>query len=344
MQLIQEMKTSKNFVLFLLCLTLFWPLSTASADDATPTSATRTLPTPAEIIDAVNSLRTSNGLPALAAHPVLMQIAQEEANGIASGLPGHWRPGNMTLGQWMMSLGYPLLGDLSQDGYRSENWVVADTAEEAINIWLSDDPHTNTMLATERSDIGAGVSSNADGIYVVIETAWQTASGKMQYNAYPTLTALAGSVQYSGTGDYSQYMMPVAPNTALPSGEVYHEVQYGQTLWGIAINYNTTIKQIQQLNNLSDTTITVGQKLLVLKGATQPAPISAPTATGTPSVIYFATPEPTRISLPTPTQTIQPIFDFSAQSDQETRFGIGAIIFTAVLLAGIFTAMTRRKA
>jgi len=337
------MKTSKKVLLFLLFLTFLLPLNIVSADDATPTPESRALPTPAEVIDAVNHLRISNGLLPLAAHPVLMQIAQEEANGIASGLPGHWRPGGITLGQWMISLGYPLLGDLSQDGYRSENWIMADTAEGAITAWLSDDPHTNTMLSTERSDIGAGISSNADGIYVVIETAWQTASGKMQYNAYPTLTALASVAQNYSSGDYSQYMMPVAPSTALPNGEVYHEVQYGQTLWGIAINYGTTIKQIQQLNNLLNTNITVGQKLLVLRGVTQPAPISTPNIAETPPITYFSTPTPTRVLYSTPTSTIQPLFDFSGQNNQQTTFGIGAIVFTAVLLAGIFTAMTRKK-
>lgn len=336
------MKTSRNILLFLLFLAVVFPLSVVSAEDPTPTT-TPALPTPFEIIDAVNSLRISNGLPALAVHSVLMQIAQEEVNGIASGLPGHWRPGNITLGQWMMSLGYPLLGDLSQDGYRSENWVIASTPEDAINAWLSDDIHTNTMLSSERSDIGAGVAANADGIYVVIETAWQTNSGKMQSNAYPTLTALASSVQSDKPGDYSQYMMPVAYNTALPNGEVYHEVQYGQTLWSIAINYNTTIKQIRQLNNLFDDTITVGQKLLVLRNATQPVSISIPTVTGTPLPAYFASPTPNRVSYFTSTPTIQPAFDLSGQNDQQTMFGVGAIAFTAIVLAGIFTAISRKK-
>ena len=328
---------------FFFILSILFPLRKVVAQG--PASESPVLPTPAEVIEAVNNLRISNGLPALAVHPVLMQIAQQEAYGIASGYGGHWRPNNMTLGQWMMSLGYPLWGDLSQDGYRSENWVNANTAQEAVNAWLSDDPHTNTMLATERSDIGAGVSSNADGIYVVIETAWQTPSGKMQFNAYPTLTALAIYPQNPGTGEPSQYMMPIAPNTALPNGEVYHEVQYGQTLSGIAIKYNTTVKQIQQLNNISDgNTITVGQKILVVKGATQPA--STLVSTGTPTMAFIPTqskPAPTHVLVSTSTPTNQPLFNYSGHDKRENMLGIGAIILTAILLAGIFTAMLKRK-
>jgi LysM repeat protein len=273
-----------------------------------------------------------------------MQIAQQEAYGIASGNPGHWRPSGMTLGQWMMSLGYPLLGDLSQDGYRSENWIIADTAEDAINAWLSDDLHTNTMLSTERSDIGAGVAANEDGIYVVIETAWQTPSGKMQFNAYPTLTALASSAlninSVEGAGDSSQYMLPVALNTPLPNGDVYHEVQYGQTLWSIAINYHTTIKQIQQLNNLPDTNIRQGQKLLVAKNVIQITPTQSDTETPpahTQSILIRST------ATISPTPTIQPLFTSSEGNGQENLLGFVAITFAGIILAGIFIIMAKRK-
>ena len=91
-------------------------------------------PTPAEIIDAINALRRSYGLPTLAVHPVLMALAQRQADGIAAGLTGHWRPYGLTLGQLLIMEGYPLAGDLTQDGYRSENWIVASTAQDAIDF------------------------------------------------------------------------------------------------------------------------------------------------------------------------------------------------------------------
>ncbi len=137
-------------------------------------------PTPSEVIQAVNQLRIANGLLPLNTHPVLMQVAQWEANAIAGGAGGHTRPNGLTLGQWLISLGYPLSGDLSLDGYRSENWIAADTAQQAVEVWLGDAPHTNTMLSPDRSDIGAAVAVG-DQIYIVIETALQTNSGQMQY-------------------------------------------------------------------------------------------------------------------------------------------------------------------
>ncbi|MFN8384557.1 MAG: LysM peptidoglycan-binding domain-containing protein [Anaerolineales bacterium] len=312
-----------------------------------PTPGVLVLPTPAEVINAVNALRLSYGILPLAVHPALTQIAQLQADGIASGSDGHWRPAGMSLGQWMMSLGYPLSGDLSLDGYRSENWVAAGTAQDAINAWLSDDLHTNTMLSTERSDIGAGVSTDGEQIYVVIETALQTRSGQMQSNAYPTLTALAGapvnSTSSNSNDGSSQYMLPIALNTAMPNGDVYHEVKYGQTLWSIAVNYHTTIKQIQQWNNLQSNIINEGQKLLVIKGATQPAPESAVSLATLPAMVAIPTSLPTATIPATPTATIEPIFNYSGQGQRENVLVIGSIAAAAILLGGVFAVMTKKK-
>ena len=148
-----------------------------------------------------------------------------------------------------------------------------------------DDLHANTMLSPNRSHIGAAVAVG-DQIYIVLETAYQTPSGKMQWGADAFLTkiavtqaACAGlSTQDAGYGNLSQYSLPIAISTARPDGDVIHEVQYGQTLWSIAIQYGTTIKQIKQLNNLISDIVVPGWTLLIQKGATQPAP-----ATTTPS-------------------------------------------------------------
>ena len=129
-------------------------------------------PSPADIINAVNNLRLSHGLNPLSSHPVLMQVAAEQASALAAseGSIGHQHPCGMTLGQQLLTMGFPLWGDLSLDGYRSENWVAASTTEDAISFWLSDDEHTNTMLSQYRSDIGAAVAVS-NQIYVVLETA-----------------------------------------------------------------------------------------------------------------------------------------------------------------------------
>ncbi len=332
------MSRLKFFVNGILMILLLCMAAPASAQEPVP-------PTPAEIITAVNNLRLSYGLPALNAHPVLMQVAQEQASGIAAGLPGHWRPNGMSLGQWLLSMGYPLSGDLTQDGYRSENWGMALTAEDAVQMWLGDDLHTNTMLSTDRSDIGAGIAVADGQIFVVIETALQTRNGQMQSNVPGILTGIPQTkaaysqieTQAAINGALPQYSIPVALNTPFPNGRVYHEVMYGQTLWSIAVAYNTTIKQIQSLNNLGDsTTVYEGQTLLVRMDATQSVSLG---------VSSTALPPPPALMVASPTQSLStPITSPSPGFEQQpgSKFGVIAIIATALFLAGLFAFMARK--
>lgn len=268
--------------------------------------------TPQDLIDAVNQLRIENGLPALAPHPSLMEVAQWEADAIAAGAAGHTRPPGLTLGAWMISLGYPLAGNIALDGYRSENWAAGSdlTVEETIQLWLGDAPHTNTMLSVYRSDIGAGVALGEDPwgnvvYYYVIETALQTSSGQMQPEAIILLTSLPETMQalYSdGTqaaaaASVSQYMIPVTRATARPDGDVVHQVRQGQSLWSIAIAYGVKINGIKLLNNLNSNEVYTGQLLLVQKSATQPAPSLTPDLSPTAS-LTTSPPASTRTKTP----------------------------------------------
>jgi uncharacterized protein YkwD len=257
--------------------------------------------TPSELINAVNSLRLVYGLTPLGIHPILMQTAQSQANALlaSEGAVGHSRPGGMTYTQQLLVLGYPLAGDLSLGGYRSENFVFGNniSALEAVEIWRGDEPHLNTMISPNYMDIGAGVAVGSDGTtYYVVDTARHTASGQPQDEASVMLTSTVSAPADA----LSQYILPVIRGTARPDGDVLHRVQYGQSLWSIAIEYGTTIKNIQALNNFDDTTVYEGQLLLVQKGATQPAPPTAtavispthtPGMTHTPgSILYFLSP------------------------------------------------------
>jgi LysM repeat protein len=275
-------------------------------------------------------------------HAVLMEVAAEQANALAAseGAIGHDRPCGMTLGQELLIKGFPLWGDLSQDGYRSENWVAASTAEDTISAWLSDDEHTNTMLSEFRSDIGAAVAVS-DQIYVVLETALRTRSGQMQSPAFAILTSIPvtqaacmGQVTPNAAGSISQYSVPVVVNTARPNGDVVHEVRYGQTLWSLAIEYKVSIEQIKRWNNLSDDTIIPGWKLLIQKNATQPPP-----ATTTPIVVEsireeFSTPMPLSAST-LPVTEIVPSPNAGQFIRQNSVVVVAFVISFSVLVAAI---------
>jgi uncharacterized protein YkwD len=343
------MSKNNNYLIFSFILIVFLVLPTGQRQvvitqeaDSTPVPAELS---PADVINAVNALRISEGLNALTVHSVLMDVAAQQASALAAtgGAIGHQRPCGMTLGQQLLVMGFPLWGDLSLDGYRSENWVAASTLEQVMSFWLGDAAHQNTMLSPERSHIGAAIAVS-DQVYVVLETALQTSSGQHQSTAYDILTsvpmtqsACLGQVTNSA-GSVSQYSIPVAISTAKPDGDVIHEVQYGQTLWSIAVQYDTTIAELKRLNNLPDDTISPGWKLLIQKGATQPAPVTdapfdanvavTPTETKYPTAIPFYT------ITPTVTATV-PTVPLDQQIRRNSTVVVSLLIAFSVLLAGI---------
>jgi len=199
-------------------------------------------------------------------------------------------------------------------------------------MWLGDDEHTNTMLSPYRSHIGVGVAVN-DQIYVVLETALSTPSEQYQNTAYDILTGIpttqsacmGWSTQSASYVDLSQYSIPVALNTALPNGDVVHEVKYGQTLWSIAIQYGTTIEQLKRMNGLVNDTVIPGWTLLVLKGATQPAP-------ATPIFLLSSQPQtvmPTHML----TQTLTPAPAPNAMSVFAQALGANKLVVVALIVS-----------
>ncbi len=300
-------------------------------------------PTASDLIAAVNNLRLANGLAPLNVHPILMQVAQSQADALLAteGAVGHSRPNGMTLTQQLLILGYPLSGDLSLGGYRSENYVFGYNLSplDAVESWRGDDPHANTMLSPERSDIGAGVSVSSDGtVYYVIDTALQTASGQPQSDASLYLPG-SGMTATNPEDALNQYIVPIVVSTARPDGDVFHKVQYGQSLWGIAIEYHTTIKQIRLLNNLGENnTVYPNQLLLVMKGATQPAPPVPTISTGLP-VISTLPMQETIVATASPTAT-PPAGPPAAQTDSNgPSLGVTILILALLIVVGGGTAV-----
>jgi uncharacterized protein YkwD len=333
------------------------PSSRSLLQEETPTPLSEetstespSIPTPAEIVEAVNNLRILNGLNVLAVHSVLMDVAAQQANALAvsGGAVGHQRPCGMTLGQDLLLRGFALWGDLSQDGYRSENWGIASSAEEIVASWLGDDLHANTMLSPYRSHIGAAVALS-DQIYIVLETALQTNSGQMQHTAYDILTGIPAtraaciglSTQHAEYGNLSQYSIPVAMSTARPDGDVIHEVKYGQSLWSIAIQYSTTIEQIKRLNNLTSDTIVPGWTLLIQKRATQPVPPTKPLSTFAPIKQDLRTPTPL-LTLPPANTQISPSI-ITAQFIRDNSVVVVAFVLSFTVLVAAIIGFGKKK-
>jgi uncharacterized protein YkwD/LysM repeat protein len=300
--------------------------------------------TPSELIDVVNGLRLSHGLAPLAVHSVLMQSAQSQADYMAAtGNVTHARPGGITYTQQLLSLGFPLAGDLSLGGFRAENIISSSGPLEWNGVpggW-QDAEHMNTMLSQNLSHVGAGISQVSGRYYYALDCAMSTGTGQMQENAGAIIGVVAGTEVAAGDAAISQFMVPITRSTAGPDGNVIHKVQYGQTLWSIAIDYGTTIKSIKALNNLGESELVYqGQELIVLIGATPP-PLSTPTTaslpTGSPTLqAQPATPQIvfpfTAVAVPTQTEIVE---NSSGNSGGSSSFLVILIILASFVGGGM---------
>lgn len=283
------MRKNKNLIWYMLIPALFLGgmLRPAAIAAAAPQPQQTTITSPSQLIDVVNNLRAANGLTTLAVHNALMQSAQTQADYMAStGQITHSRPGGITFTQQLIDLGFPLAGEIRSENILSSSGPLVWNGVPAV--W-QDAQHMNTMLSPSYTHIGAGISQGAGGYYYALDCAAASGSGS-------TTTSGSGTPGATSVSAVSQYIVPIVVSTAQPDGNVYHILQNGQTLWSVAIEYGTTIKQIQNLNGLGDDLVVwQGQKLLVKQGATQPAP-----PTTTPTEVATSTPviPPTLTALP----------------------------------------------
>jgi len=295
-----------------------------------------------DLIAEVNALRAANGLPAYTISPILMGTAQAQADFMAAtGSVTHSGPGGIQLTQRLLNAGYPLAGDLSLGGFRAENITGGNkTAAQAVQGWMGDAPHLNTMLSPNLSEIGAGVAKVGDRYFMVIDCAQPTTSGQPQvYTPGPGDPVI-------GTSAPSDFIVPITISTPDENGLVYHEVQYGQTLWAIAIEYGVKIDEIRALNNLGPTTeIYQGDRLLVRKEA--PPVLSAITVEVSVSPTNFVQlvtstriPTATPLSIDTPTITSTSDVNTARNSVSGLVIGIGLVV---LLLAGMLSWVSSRR-
>ena len=285
--------------------------------------------TPYDLVNAVNALRVANGLPAYSINSILMFTAQNQADFMAAtGVVAHSGAGGSSVTSRILAAGYPLAGDLSLGGFRSEN-IIAGTsgmsAQAAIDAWMGDTPHQNTMLSPDLTEIGAGVAIVNGRVYYVVDCARPTTSGAPQ----AATQAVEGGSVIPGAG---AVIYPVVQSTPNADGNVIHEVRAGQSLWQIAIDYGVKIDEIKRLNNLFDNDIYPGNKLLIKKVATS---IAAPsTETPTPEMTATLTPSVTVMPSLVATATQLPVS--SAAKNNRVLMTI-AIVLIALVGGGVFT-------
>lgn len=335
----------KKIIIFIIGLLLLLSLTQTKNASAKPNQYQIT--SASQLIEAVNNLRISYGLAPLVHHSILMQSAQSQADYMAAtGNVTHSRPNGITYTQQLLSLGFPLAGDLSLGGFRAENILSTFGYLDwngVPNGW-EDSAHMNTMLSQNFTHIGAGVSQAGGMYYYAVDTAASTSNGQMQTTSEDVLQGVSGG-EAAGV---SQFMVPITLNSADATGNVFHKVEYGQTLWSIAVAYGTTIKNIQALNNLGeDLVIYQGQNLLVLQGATQSAPPTAQSSSTPivatsqivlPTATFPSTATPVQISV---TDVVSETEESESSSSNSSRTLVIILILAAFVGAGMAVWLIR---
>ncbi|WP_404591429.1 LysM peptidoglycan-binding domain-containing protein [Enterococcus sp. UD-01] len=96
--------------------------------------------------------------------------------------------------------------------------------------------------------------ANANGVSVANLRQWNSLSGDIIYPGQKLVVKKGGSTNSSAGSSSSQ--------SSSQSGKT-HVVKSGNTLWGLAQQYGTSVQKLKQLNNLASDIIYIGQTLKV---------------------------------------------------------------------------------
>jgi len=287
--------------------------------------------TASELLDEVDKIRISSGLSPYDTNPILMSIAQSQAEYEQSiGSQTDVSANGLRPFQRALLAGYPVAGNVTTKvGYLSELLYggVSVTANEAVQWWYNDAGHEPYLMSALYQDIGAGVAQSNNTFYYVIVVALSSGGTPAPITPPPP--------RYTA----SPIIIISTPNE---DGSIYHIVQRGDTPLGIALAYGISLSSLNKLNNLTDKSlIYVGGKL-VIRNANTPTP-TQPTATPTqfPTFTFWPTSRSTitqTIELNTPTEEPKPLVIASSSYDS-----VIVIILAALLIAGLIVALGRKR-
>jgi LysM repeat protein len=232
-----------------------------------------------DLILAMNTLRVSNGLPALIEDPIIDAVAQSTAAIMAANNMS-WHIGDVR-GR-LAAAGYGNGGTV----WATENFAVSSNGmgvDEIMAVWADPD-HMRPAVNPAYCNVGAGVAQANGKIYYILQAAYVSEHACGSSSAP---SSGGGSQSGSGANPVSQLIIPVKVATPDAEGKVFHEVQAGQSFWSIAIAYQITIHDLEVWNNTSRTIpLHAGERLFI------PGKNTAGYATPTPvGMVVIQTPD-----------------------------------------------------
>jgi len=310
----------------------------------TPARAAAPAASPYDLIAAVNGWRASAGLPPYNPDGALMAAAQAHSEYQASiGTWSHAGAGGTYEWDRAAAAGYGGGQAIKCD----EAVAIASPANGVdyvvYTLWNDYDHRDLVLLNPNYTDVGAGAVEKDGLIYYTLDACYTGSGG----NYVPPASSNPSTPVAT-----RQAIVAIQTSTPNPDGSVIHKVQFGQTMWGIAIEYGMKITEIAGLNNLDPTSPVIwpGQDLLIRPSSTPTVTVSPtattppPTRTPKPSV----TPTPTRpTATPTlsPTPTRQPFLSGLPvfKPDNSRVMGMVMIIICGIGLVAVLIGSLRSK-
>jgi uncharacterized protein YkwD len=281
----------------LACLALI-ALSAVPAPTAAKTLA-RPLPqSPGEVIALINDYRAQNGLPAYSVNDTLTQIAQGQADYIASlgqtndvhAGPGGTRPKDRAYAAGYADGKQFFLSEIGVYGLGMQ-------PDGALSWWKQSPDHNPTLIASTYIEMGCGVATDGNGRYYYI--------CDMGYVTGGTYTPSGGST--TAQQPAAPVMIPVVKADPRPDGSIVHIIRTGQTLWTLAAVYEVPLQQILDLNHYSESQIIHPGDEVIVAGPGSAVPPTATEGEPSPTVTSTQEDEPTQTPRPTsvaPSETI----------------------------------------
>lgn len=298
-----------------------------------------------DVIAVVNDFRAANGLPPLEIDPILMSIAQGHSDYQASiRTVTHTGAGGTSVKDRAYAAGFGGGATI----FVSENIAggIHLSIQKALYEYWQDAAHLNTMLNPAAIYIGAGVGIAGDYVYYTVDAGYYsgaTSSGDTTnppaVNTSPGPTAVAYD--------------PFVVSTPREDGKIIHTVGFGQSLIGIAKTYGIELKDIFQLNDLTqDSIIYPGEKIVIQIGKTL-TPTLTPTeprslSTTATQTVATATPRISSTPRRTPSPSLTPSptapEPFITLDTGRERLAAGVVVMALVVfLAVVFNGIVAGK-
>ncbi len=281
-----------------------------------------------DLVNAVNALRAAEGLAAYNVDAGLMAYAQEHSEYLAA---------------THACTHIHQDGSIPQDIGLQENVACGEqsvmSAAIAVNEIWTDWGHRHILTGYTYGDIGAGWALSEDG----------------QVHSSVNIRPRKDAPTYAPPAGTAAPFAPYGTSTPNESGSIVHVVSAGQTLWGIAVSYGTTMDEIRRINGLASDWMTVfpGQKLLIRKVDVTPLPPASVTPPGLiaaetnlPAVTEIL-PSPSASSqtggVLTPSFTVTPPLAPSGSADNILILGLACLFGLIMLAAFVFGLLDLSK-